>query len=101
MTDEHETPSETAEGKEKGLGAIAKTMARIMWSQQWRAANPDGDAETRRAAWQEVRAEETKKARKLIKALENSGITMTMVAKERQKGKKDDAQDEDDLEHQD
>jgi len=97
MNNELENPAENAQGKEKGPGAIAKAMARIMWSQQWRADNPDGDAETRRAAWQEVRAEETKKARKLIKSLESSGITMAMVAKERQKGKEDDAQDEKDL----
>lgn len=101
MIEDHDSSSEGVDGKEKGQGAIAKTMARVMWSQQWRAAHPDGDAEARRAAWQEVRAEETKKARKLVKSLESYGVKMTMVAKVRDKGSKGELQDEDDLDLQD
>ena len=99
MSDANEVSSENVQGK--GTGAIAKTVARVLWSQQWRAENPDSDAETRRAVWKEVRAEEIKKTRKLIKSLENSGVTMAMVARERKKDKASDTQDDDDLDLQD
>ena len=101
MNDETDTPTEETQGRDKGGNAIAKAVARVMWIQKWRAANPDSDIEARRAAWKDARAEETKAARKLIKSLENSGITMTLVETERKKGKRAEASEEDDLEHLD
>lgn len=96
-----ESATEETQGRDKSANAIVKAVARVMWNQQWRAANPDSDIEARRAAWKDARIEETKKARKLVKALENSGITMTMVETERQKGKRAESSDEDDLDLQD
>lgn len=98
MTDSVEdiAVAEDEKSSKKGDGAIVKVVARALWTPQWRAANPEGTPEARRAAWQEARGEETKKARKLIKSLENSGVTLTMVAKER-KGKKAQSGDDDDL----
>ena len=83
---DHIEDADTAPEKRKnrkGTPKVAKVVARALWAAQWREANPDGTAEARRAAWKEVREEETKKARGLVRYLERSGVSLTLVAKGR------------------
>ncbi len=82
MADDQIKETANAAGKRKtrkDAPNVAKAVARAMWSAQWREENPDGNAETRRAAWKDVRNAEIRKARKFVRLLERSGIRLSMT----------------------
>jgi hypothetical protein len=60
-----------------GKKEIVRTVARIMWDRDYRAANPAAPADTKRAAWEQQRADYIKAGREFLTRLEKAGITVT------------------------
>jgi hypothetical protein len=52
----------------------ARVIGYTTWRDDWRASNPEGTPEERKAAWEVARADATKNARKLLRSLEKKGL---------------------------
>ena len=70
------------DGNAKVEGQIGRMLVRAIWAQEWSQANPDGQAEQRKAAWKETREaameRNLKPYRRAINALSRSGVAMTL-----------------------
>lgn len=76
------TPADDTDPTQQADRQILRLLVRAMWQQEWSAANPEGKAKDRAAAWKEVRAAETKARmkgyRKALIALRKSGVEITL-----------------------
>lgn len=62
--------------EQKDARRAAKIVAFSTWRAQWKAANPNGTADQRKAAWAEASGAEMRKARKTLKSLEKGGFKL-------------------------
>ena len=74
----------TGAGNAKSEGQIGRMLVRAIWAQEWILANPDGNAEDRKAAWLAARdgalEKNLKTYRRALNSLTRSGVTMTLGA---------------------
>ena len=64
-------------------GQIGRMLVRVIWTQEWSAANPEGKPDERKAAWKDARNDaldkNLKAYRRALAALARSGVVMTMA----------------------
>jgi DNA-binding transcriptional regulator YiaG len=68
------TPTPEQKAAQDARRRAARVIGFNTWRDEWRASNPEGTAEERKAAWETARADATKNARKLLRSLEKKGL---------------------------
>ena len=63
-------------------GLVGRMLVRAVWHQEWILANPEGTAETRKAAWKDARDgsmdKNLKAYRRAIGVLRRSGVMISL-----------------------
>lgn len=77
MADEQE--KKTVSPEQKAARRAVRVLAFSTWRASWKAENPAGTKEDRKLAWDAVRSDEVRKARKMVKALERGGFRIVPV----------------------
>ena len=76
MADTSTTPVKTPEEKKTHLKAV-RLVSHVAWLQSYRAANPKATEEERKTAWKAVKQDQLIVGRRVLKALERKGYTVT------------------------
>lgn len=77
MAEKKEKVAPTPE--QKAARRAARRLAFQTWRQEWKAANPNGTSEERKAAWSTAMTAEIRKARKALRGLEKGGFKVVPV----------------------
>lgn len=75
MAETQERQAKTPE--QIAMRKAARLIAYTAWLQTYRAEHPEASDSERKAAWGAVKADEMKKGRKVLKALERKGYALT------------------------
>ena len=68
-----ETPETKSERRR-----IARAIAKVIWDEQWKSANPEGSREARKAEWKEAQSEQVTLTRRALRRLEKQGIQISL-----------------------
>jgi len=68
------TPSPEQIAAQQARRKAARVIGYTSWRNEWRANNPEGTPEERKAAWETARTGATQNARKLLRSLEKKGL---------------------------
>ncbi|GGD41097.1 hypothetical protein [Sinisalibacter lacisalsi] len=71
------TPEQKAERAARRKAA--KVIGFTTFRQEWRAANPEGTKEQRKAAWDAARKDAVRKASRLVRSLEKGGVKLVQA----------------------